>query len=81
MKVEGGAKQRERVGREDRYSSVSANLPDRDSRTRYDKEEVRIYEEDRDRRPTRNEETVIYDKDGDRHRDDRHTEVDISAHR
>ena len=81
MKVEGGAKQRERVGREDRYSSVSATLPGRNSRTRYDEEEVHIYEEDRDRRPTRKEETVIYDKEEDRYRDNRRTEVDISAHR
>lgn len=81
MEVEGETKQRERVGREGRYSSVSASIPGRKARTSYEEEEVRIYEEDRDRRPTRKEETVILDKEEDRYRDDRRTEVDISAHR
>ena len=81
MKVEGETRQRERVGREDRYSSVSASLPGRKDRTRYEEEEIRIHEEDRDRRPTRREETVVYDKEEDRYRDDHHTEIDISAHR
>ncbi|KAG8525875.1 uncharacterized protein KY384_000635 [Bacidia gigantensis] len=80
VKVEGETTQRERVGREDRYSSVSASLPGRKDRTRYDEEEVHIHEENRDRRPTRKEETVIYDKEEDRYRDNRHTEAEVSGH-
>ena len=78
VKVEGETRQRERVGREDRYSSVSASLPGRNDRTRYDEEEVRIYEEDRDRRPARKEDTVIYDNEQDRYRDHRRKEIEIS---
>ncbi|KAL9098004.1 MAG: hypothetical protein Q9163_006245, partial [Psora crenata] len=78
VEVKGEARQKERVGREERYSSVSASLPGRKDRTRYDEEEVRIHEEDRDRRPTRKEETVIYDNEGDRSREERRTEVEFS---
>ena len=81
VKVETDTQQRERVGREDHYSSVSASLPGRKDRTRYEEAEVRIHEEDRDRRPARREETVIYDKDEGRQRDERRTEIDISTHR
>ncbi|KAL9124020.1 MAG: hypothetical protein Q9217_006607 [Psora testacea] len=81
VEVTGESSQKERVGREERYSSVSASLPGRKDRTRYDEEEVRIHEEDRDRRPTRKEETVIHDNEGDRYRDERHTEVEFSRER
>ena len=50
MSVEG--EKQERVGREDRYSSVSAALPKQNSRTRYYKENI-------DHRPTRREETEV----------------------
>ena len=86
VEVKSESRQKERVGREERYSSVSASLPGRKDRTRYDAEEVHIHEEDRVRRPTRREETLIYDNNNsndndNRHGDHRRTEVEISGER
>ncbi|KAL9640116.1 MAG: hypothetical protein Q9164_000503 [Protoblastenia rupestris] len=79
VEVKGESRQKERVGREERYSSVSASLPGHKDRTRYDEEEVRIHEEHRDRRPTRRGETVIHGNDKDQYRDDHRTEVKVSG--
>ncbi|KAI9793561.1 MAG: hypothetical protein M1816_007994 [Peltula sp. TS41687] len=55
-----------RVGREDRYSSISATLPRRRKESsRYEadvEEEVTVYEEG-DRRPSHKEETIIYEEE------------------
>ncbi|MCJ1239452.1 hypothetical protein MMC14_007448 [Varicellaria rhodocarpa] len=57
-----------REGHETRYSSFEASLPGRKDRTVYDKEEVKVYEEDRSRRPRRNEEDITVYEERDRHR-------------
>lgn len=72
-----------RVGREDhetRYSSFSASLPNRKERTRYEEEEVRVYEKDSTRRPRRREEVTTYEEE-DRHRQERFPEVQLSRER
>lgn len=54
----------ERVGREGqetRHSSFSASLP---GRGHQEQEEVRIYDEDRNRRPRRTEEIKVYEEHG-----------------
>ncbi|KAL8739712.1 MAG: hypothetical protein Q9190_007513 [Brigantiaea leucoxantha] len=75
-----------RVGREDqetRYSSYSASIgkkDNRDSRSRYDREEIRVYEEDRDRRPHREENVIVHEEDRYRQRD-HFPEVELSRER
>ena len=61
-----------REGHESKYSSFSASLPARKDRTRYDEEEVKVYEEDRERRPRRKEDDVTVYAEEDRYRSDRH---------
>ena len=86
VKVEGEINQR--VGRdshEARYSSFSASLPGRKDRTQYTKEEVKVHEDDRERRPRRKEDVTIYEEEDHhprehlRHRD--RTEVEFSRER
>ena len=66
MKVEGETRRGAgREGVEERYSSYSASVPGRR------REEVNIYEEDRDRRPRRSDNLEVYEED-DRHHKDHH---------
>ena len=83
MRVEGETNQRVgREGHESRYSSVSTSLPDRKHRTRYDEEEVKFYEGDRERRPRRKEDGTVYEEeDRHRHHHDRHPEAEVSGER
>ena len=72
-----------RVGREDhetRYSSFSASLPNRKERTRYEEEEVKVYEEDRIRRPRRREDVTVYEEE-DQYRQDHFPEIELSRER
>lgn len=87
VRVEGEANLRSggasRVGREDhetRYSSFSASLPNRKERTRYEEEEVRVYEKDSTRRPRRREDVTTYEEE-DRYRQERFPEVELSRER
>ena len=86
VKVEGeanlpsSASRVEREGHESRYSSYSATLPDRKGRTRYEKEDVRVSEEDRDRHPRHEEDVTIY-RGEDRIRDNHAPEVELSRER
>ena len=80
VRVEGEANlPRRREDQETRYSSYSATGSNRD-RTRYDKEEVRVYEEDRERRPRREEDVTVYEEDRYRQRD-HFPEVELSRER
>ncbi|MCJ1276634.1 hypothetical protein MMC21_004440 [Puttea exsequens] len=93
--VEGENNQRVgRQGHEARYSSFSASVPGRKDRTSYEKEEVKVYEDDRERRPRRKEDVTVYEErqesdqhhhHRDHHHDDHHhhhrPEVDITRER
>ncbi|KAI4242781.1 MAG: hypothetical protein L6R40_003845 [Gallowayella cf. fulva] len=77
IRVEGEANlPRRREDQESKYSSFSAHI-DKSDRPHHQKEEVRIYEEDRDRRTRREEDVTVYDEDRYRQRD-RFPEVDLS---
>ncbi|KAL8737897.1 MAG: hypothetical protein Q9181_001234 [Wetmoreana brouardii] len=81
IRVEGEANlPRRREDQETRYSSFQASLPNRDP-TQYEKDEIRVYQEDRDRRTTRREEDVtVYEEDRHRQRD-HFPEVELSRER
>ena len=65
VKVEGETRRGAgREGHEERYSSFSASLPGRR------REEVNVYEEDRERRPRRSDNYTAYEEE-DRYREDR----------
>lgn len=65
MKVEGETRRGAgREAHEERTSSFSASLPGRR------REEVNVYEEDRERRPRRTENLTVYEEEN-RYRDDR----------
>ncbi|KAI4170517.1 MAG: hypothetical protein LQ343_004894 [Gyalolechia ehrenbergii] len=68
-----------REDQETRYSSFSASLPNR-NRTEYGKDEVKVFEEDRDRRTRREEDVTVYEEDRYRQRD-RFPEVELSRQR
>lgn len=75
MEVKGKVNQRVgREGHEARYSSFSASLPGRKDRTQYEKEEVKVYEDDRERRPRRKEDVTVYEEEDRHHRDHHHDE-------
>ncbi|KAI9873150.1 MAG: hypothetical protein M1830_000779, partial [Pleopsidium flavum] len=69
-----------REGHETRYSSFSASLPNQKDRTRYEKEEITVQEEDLDRRPRRKEDFTVYEEQ-DRYRPERFPEVELSRER
>ncbi|MCJ1367568.1 hypothetical protein MMC16_006702 [Acarospora aff. strigata] len=69
-----------REGHETRYSSFSTTLPDRKERTRYEKEEITVHEEDPDRRPRRKEDFTVYEEEG-RYRPERFPEAELSRER
>ncbi|MCJ1484592.1 hypothetical protein MMC06_004763 [Schaereria dolodes] len=76
-----GASRVGREGHESRFSSFSASLPHRGGdRTSYKKEEVKVFEEDRNRRPRRPEDIAVYEEE-DRHRRERFPEVELSRER
>ncbi|KAI4116293.1 MAG: hypothetical protein LQ345_003267 [Seirophora villosa] len=80
IRVEGEANlPRRREDQETRYSSFQANLPNR-QRAEYEKDEVNLYHEDRDRR-TRREEDVTYYHEDRHHQRDRFPEVELSRQR
>ncbi|KAL8853490.1 MAG: hypothetical protein Q9221_001649 [Calogaya cf. arnoldii] len=59
-----------------KYSSFSASV-DRRDRPHHDKEDVRVYREDRDRHTRRDEDVTVYEEDRHRHRD-HFPEVELS---
>ncbi|KAL8640623.1 MAG: hypothetical protein Q9228_002475 [Teloschistes exilis] len=80
IRVEGEANlPRRREDQEARYSSFSASV-NKDNRTRYEKDEVKVYEEDRDRRTRREDDVTVYEEDRYRQRN-RFPEVDLSRER
>ena len=88
MEVKGEVNQRVgREGHEARYSSFSASLPGRKDRTQYEREEVKVYEDDRERRPRRKEDVTVYEEEDRHHRDhhrdhhDHHDRTEVSVER
>ncbi|KAL8732840.1 MAG: hypothetical protein Q9166_002441 [cf. Caloplaca sp. 2 TL-2023] len=77
IRVEGEANlPRRREDQETKYSSFSTSNDKRDH-PQYEKDEVRVYEEDRDRRTRRGEDVTVYEEDRYRQRD-RFPEVELS---
>ncbi|KAL8690132.1 MAG: hypothetical protein Q9224_004480 [Gallowayella concinna] len=77
IRVEGEANlPRRREDHETKHSSFSASI-DKHNRPRYEKDEIRVYEEDRDRHTRRDENVTVHDDH--RHRERHHfPEVELS---